>query len=319
MSNASSLLTSCFHPGCRQSTAKAFNISYNALEGPFPRFLYKELPVTNEPYCNPANQYEGGCNIQIKLTGNNLLCPRLKSEHGMTDGEFAALESFTMGCVSNDGKVYEVSSVLRGDPKLLEDAQVTAETMQAAAAVAAEQQAQQGAVAAAIDPIAQLSSGNNVLGDGKGGMLVRQKSQDSQGGGAQSETESNTARNSGSTSSSSDSSGSKQQLPIGALVGIIVGATVGGCLLILLLVVVVYRRRFSGRPERNYGAGPNRAGAITGPLESTIGPLAATTPGAVCSSAPIKGGAPVVGDLDAPRDAAATVAAVRSLGGDHMV
>ena len=297
----------------RQSTAKAFNVSYNALEGPFPRFLYKDLPVTNEPFCNPANNYEDGCNIQIRLAGNNLMCPKPNSEHGMTDGEYAALESFTMGCVDGNGNVYEVSSVLRGDPKLLEDAQAEADVVQAAGAVASEQEAQQMAAAAVSQPATQVNIGAvNVIGDGKGAQLYKRKAHSPEPVTA-AEIQADAAR------SSSSSSGSKQPLPIGALVGIIVGATVGGVLLILLVVVVVYRRRFSGRPDRDYGAGPNRAGAITGPLESTIGPLAATTAGAVCSSAPVKGGAPIVGDVDAPKDSVAAAAAIRTLGGDHMV
>jgi hypothetical protein len=82
----------------------------------------------------------------------------------------------------------------------------------------------------------------------------------------------------------------RRKLPPGAIAGIVIGSVVGAALIAGLAAALVLRRRRSVQLSAAMGKPTvNGTGAVTqhGALESTTGPLAATTPGSVCVSAPV--------------------------------
>ncbi len=83
---------------------RVFDVSFNALSGPFPAFIYKYLPQVNE---------RCGCQVTVNTSGPDmkLLCP---TSFNVTDKASLgkALATSKLECVGTDGNTYDLNALL---------------------------------------------------------------------------------------------------------------------------------------------------------------------------------------------------------------
>lgn len=233
---------------CSAADDKVFDVNYNSFNGPFPAFMVNTLPKAVDAACPVPVADPCPIHVGVGLGGGTLTCPEAITPNTDQLNTLKQISQFQMACQDETGSTFEVSSVLKGQPKQLDN---PAPQKRAATSTSSTTQT------AATDSTATTPV------DSTGYSVAAAPLPDS-------------AQQTAQATAPADekpSDSSRPKLAIGAIAGIAVGSAVGLAILASLGYVVGYRRWWTVKTAREFKKMPEvtiQPINADGPISDTI-------------------------------------------------